>query len=181
MKHMKNDEQLSKALSYVLRHRPDSIGVTLDKAGWCSIEELLAQLNAHGTKIDRESLVRVVQNDAKSRYSIDGEKIRANQGHSVQVELGYKAKKPPTVLYHGTVAQFLAAIMKQGLQKMKRHHVHLSADEATANIVGARRGKPIILTVDAAKMDQDGFTFFLSDNGVWLTDEVPAKYISVSA
>ena len=178
---MKNDEQLSKALSYVLRHRPDSIGVSLDNAGWCSIDELLTQLNAHGTKIDREALERVVKNDAKGRYSIDGEKIRANQGHSVAVELGYKAKTPPNVLYHGTVAQFLAAIMKQGLKKMKRHHVHLSADEATANIVGARRGKPVILIIDAARMNKDGFTFFLSDNGVWLTDEVPAKYISMSA
>ena len=175
---MKNDEKLSKTLSFVLRHRPESIGVTLDKAGWCPIEDLLTQLNANGTEIDREALVRVVQNDAKGRYAIDGDRIRANQGHSVKVDLGYKAKKPPAVLYHGTIAAFLAAIMKKGLDKMKRTHVHLSLDVETARVVAARRGKPVILVIDAAKMDADGFVFYLSENGVWLTDEVPAKYLS---
>jgi putative RNA 2'-phosphotransferase len=175
---MKTDEKLSKELSYILRHRPDSVGVSLDSAGWCSVSTLLVQMNAHGTTIDIEDLKRVVANDSKGRYSLDGERIRANQGHSVKVDLGYKAKKPPVVLYHGTVSQFLDAIMKSGLKKMKRHHVHLSADEATANMVGSRRGKAVILLVDSGKMDRDGYEFFLSDNGVWLTDSVPAKYIS---
>jgi putative RNA 2'-phosphotransferase len=176
---MKNDEKLSKTLSYVLRHRPDSIGISLDKAGWCSIDELLLKLNASGTAIDRATLDRIVAADKKGRYSISEEKIRANQGHSVEVDLGYKAKKPPAVLYHGTVGQFIDTIMKKGLNKMKRHHVHMSPDVETANVVGARRGKPVILSIDSGRMDADGFRFFLSDNGVWLTDEVPAKYLTV--
>jgi putative RNA 2'-phosphotransferase len=179
---MNTDEKLSKALSYVLRHRPDSIGVSLDKAGWCLIDELIVQFNAHGTEIDRETLDRIVKNDAKGRYSIQETKIRANQGHSVtNVDLGYKAVRPPAILFHGTVSQFLKSIMKQGLRKMNRQHVHLSADEATARTVGARRGKPVILTINAAQMSDDGFKFFLSENGVWLTDEVPAKYLTIAA
>jgi putative RNA 2'-phosphotransferase len=177
---MKNDEKLSKELSYILRHRPDSVGVSLDSAGWCSISELLVQMNAHGTSINMDVLQRIVDNDTKGRYSIDGHRIRANQGHSVKVDLGYKAKKPPAVLYHGTVTQFLSTIMKDGLKKMKRHHVHLSADEATATMVGSRRGKAVILLVDSGKMNEDGHEFFLSDNGVWLTDEVPAKYLKIA-
>ena len=178
---MKTDEKLSKELSYILRHRPDSVGISLDSAGWCIIEDLLEQMNAHGTSIDRATLNRIVENDHKGRYTIDGTKIRANQGHSIKVDLGYKTKKPPAVLYHGTVSQFLDLIMKDGLKKMKRHHVHLSADEATAKIVGSRRGKPVILLVDSAQMEKDGYEFFLSDNGVWLTDAVPAKYLKNSS
>jgi putative RNA 2'-phosphotransferase len=177
---MKTDEKLSKELSFILRHRPDSVGISLDSTGWCVIGDLIEQMNAHGTTIDRATLDRIVENDSKGRYTIDGTKIRANQGHSIKVDLGYKTKKPPAVLYHGTVAQSLNAIMKDGLKKMKRHHVHLSPDIETATMVGSRRGKPVILLVDSGKMDQDGYEFFLSDNGVWLTEAVPAKYLKIS-
>ena len=126
-------------------------------------------------------LRHVVTTNAKQRFSFneDGGKIRANQGHSIEVELGYTATKPPEFLYHGTVDRFIVAIMQQGLQKMDRHHVHLSADTATANIVGQRRGKPLILLVSAGKMHEAGYSFYLSDNNVWLTDEVPPAFIQL--
>lgn len=179
---MKNpNEQLSKFLSFVLRHRPDSISIELDKAGWVSVDDLIAQCNAHGTSMTREALEEIVNTDAKGRYSFsgDGQRIRANQGHSLNVELGYRPQKPPDVLYHGTVQTTLDAIKKKGLLKMRRHHVHLSPDVETAKTVGARRGKPVVLKIDSARMDRDNHKFFLSDNGVWLVDTVPPEYIEV--
>jgi putative RNA 2'-phosphotransferase len=177
---MKND-QLSKFLSYVLRHKPDAVGIELDPAGWTSISELIAQCNAHGNAITRELLDAIVRTDSKGRYAIseDGLRIRANQGHSVEVELGYEQRQAPAVLYHGTPVRFLDSILKSGLDKMKRHHVHLSLDVATATTVGLRRGKPAVLKIDAHRMEQDGHVFYLSANGVWLTDRVPPEYLEV--
>lgn len=170
----------SKFLSLILRHRPGKIGLSLDEFGWVSIRDLLAAAKEHGHNMSRELLDEVVFTNDKKRfsYSADGRRIRANQGHSVKVDLSLKPVVPPPILYHGTVEKFLKAIKVSGLQKMKRRHVHLSATVDTAKSVGARRGKPIVLSIDAGKMHQDGFEFFLSANGVWLTDSVPWKFIT---
>ena len=171
--------RISKRLSFVLRHRPQWIGITLDEQGWVNVETLLAKLAAKGEGIDLPVLQHVVATNEKKRYAFneDGTKIRASQGHSVEVQLGYTPQQPPAVLYHGTVQAFVPAILKQGLQKRKRHHVHLSADVATAEKVGQRRGNPIILTIDAGAMFAQGYAFYISDNGVWLADEVPPQFI----
>jgi putative RNA 2'-phosphotransferase len=177
------DEQsrrrLSKFLSLVLRHRPQTIGVVLDPAGWVDVDELLARAAAHGRAISRAELDEVVATSDKQRFALsaDGRRIRANQGHSVDVDLGYRPAVPPAELFHGTVAAVLAAIRAGGLRKMARHHVHLSADRDTASRVGGRRGAPVILVVRAAAMHTDGHLFYLSANGVWLTDAVPPDYI----
>jgi putative RNA 2'-phosphotransferase len=170
---------LSKFLSFVLRHEPQAIGITLDGAGWVAIDELLARCQAHGKRISRETLQTIVATSPKRRFAIsdDGCRIRANQGHSVEVELGYEAAVPPDVLFHGTVAAALDAIRREGLRKMQRHHVHLSPDEATARVVAVRRGAPVILRVAAATMHADGHAFYLSANGVWLVEHVPPRYI----
>lgn len=177
----KETTRLSKQLSYVLRHNPGDIGITLDEQGWADVAILLNSLTANGHPITLDVLRHVVATNAKQRFSFNSDetKIRANQGHSVEVELGYTATTPPEFLYHGTVDRFAAAIMQQGLQKMNRHHVHLSADTATATTVGLRRGKPLILQVSAGKMYEAGYRFYLSDNNVWLTDEVPPAFIQL--
>lgn len=174
-----NKTKTSKFLSYVLRHRPDSIGVAMDKAGWVDIAELLEK---SGNDLTRELLDEIVAEDAKQRYAIsaDGLRIRANQGHSVQVELGLKAAIPPVTLYHGTHTGATDIIFKEGLKKMNRHHVHLSDCPEKARVVGARRGKAIVLTVDTREMVKLGEKFFISENGVWLTDYVDPKYLAFS-
>ncbi|MDX2045040.1 MAG: RNA 2'-phosphotransferase [Acidobacteriota bacterium] len=171
--------QTSKFLSLVLRHEPEKIGISLDAAGWVSVEELLAACRAHGKTISLEQLQEIVVTNDKQRFSFsqDGSLIRANQGHSVEVELGYETATPPARLFHGTAERFLASIKEQGLLKGKRHHVHLSADIETATKVGQRHGKPVVLHIDAEKMQQDGFTFYLSTNGVWLTEHVAVPYL----
>jgi putative RNA 2'-phosphotransferase len=171
--------ELSKFLSWVLRHRPDAIGISLDAAGWTDVDGLLAQARAHGRPLTRELLEQIVAESPKQRFALseDRRSIRASQGHSVEVELGYERATPPAVLFHGSVAEKLAAIRKDGLRKMSRHHVHLSPDEATARSVGGRRGKPVILRVAAGQMHRAGHLFFQSANGVWLTDHVPPQYI----
>ncbi|WP_285610047.1 RNA 2'-phosphotransferase [Actinokineospora globicatena] len=173
--------RLSKRLSKVLRHDPGSVGVRLDSAGWVSVEELLAALAAHGTGMSRAMLERVVAENNKSRFAFDvsGTRIRASQGHTVAVELELPEATPPAVLYHGTVAAALDGIRDQGLLPMKRHHVHLSATTEMATNVGARRGKPVVLTVDAAAMGRDGHVFLVSANGVWLTAHVPVRYLDL--
>lgn len=171
---------LSKALTYALRHRPKKFGLTLDGQGWCSVDDVMTQLCAHGHPITRALLQQVVDTSDKKRFAIseDGLRIRANQGHTAEgVELTFKQKIPPPVLYHGTVEKALKLIEKGGLSPMKRHHVHLSATVATATDVGGRRGAPIILIVDTAAMVRDGFKFFISENDVWLTDAVPPRYL----
>jgi putative RNA 2'-phosphotransferase len=171
--------RVSKYLSAHLRHRPERIGLTLDRGGWVAVDDLLAAAARDGFPISRDELVRVVENSDKQRYAFDrdGRRIRANQGHSVEVELDLPVAVPPDVLFHGTVERSLPAIRREGLAPMNRHDVHLSADRETARRVGARRGKPVILTVDAAAMVADGHTFRLSANGVWLVSAVPPEYL----
>lgn len=169
----------SKFLSFVLRHKPEVIGLQLDSSGWVAVEALLRQCQAHGERLSRSELEEIVSTNPKRRFALsdDGLRIRASQGHSTEVDLGYEAAVPPEFLFHGTVDSVLEAIRTGGLQKMQRHHVHLSADLETARIVGARRGKPVLLRVHSGKMHRDGHTFFLSANSVWLTDAVPAEYV----
>jgi putative RNA 2'-phosphotransferase len=175
--------QLSKFLSYVLGHKPDAIGLTLDSQGWASIDELIRKANAAGTNFDQIALLQVVETSDKKRFSIspDGLSIRAAQGHSVSVELGLSPRQPPPVLYHGTATRFVESILVQGLKPQARQHVHLSLDEATAQRVGERHGKAYIFRVDALAMRARGFIFYLSDNGVWLTDQVPPEFLMPSS
>jgi len=170
---------ISKFLSLVLRHRPEVIEVELDEQGWVGIDELLAACAAHGRALSRADLDYVVTHNNKQRFAIsdDGQRIRASQGHSIAIDLGYKPATPPEILYHGTARKFLPSIRRQGLVKGKRHHVHLSADPDTAQSVGQRHGEPVVLTVRAGEMMQTGMMFFLSANGVWLTETVPYGYI----
>lgn len=178
----KDTKQISKFLSYVLRHNPEAIGLTLDSNGWADVTLLLEKINASGTKIDAALLEHVVETNSKKRFAFNDAKdsIRASQGHSVTIELGYEPIAPPEVLYHGTANHNVEAILKEGIRKGNRHHVHLSLDKATAANVGGRHGKPAILEVLALQMHNDGYEFFLSENGVWLTDGVPAGYVKVT-
>lgn len=170
----------SKFLSFVLRHEPKAVGITLDAGGWVDVDVLLRACSEHGRRLSRAELGEVVATSPKQRFALsdDGLRIRANQGHSTAVDLGYEPAKPPDVLFHGTIARVLPAIRDKGLQPMERHHVHLSPDEATARAVGGRRGKPVILRIDARAMRDGGHVFFVTPNGVWLTDAVPSSFIS---
>lgn len=172
-------KNISKFLSLVLRHQPETIGITLDPNGWTDVQELLTKMNTRNYRITLEQLQEVVDTNDKKRFAFneDGSQIRASQGHSVEVSLGLPPATPPEYLYHGTVSKFLMSIRKDGLQKMSRQHLHLSRDKETAVNVGSRRGAPVILTIHTGQMHRDGFVFYLSDNGVWLTDSVPATYI----
>lgn len=167
----------SKYLSLLLRHKPENANLTLDKEGWCSLRQLL-----ENTDFTMDEIDSIVENDEKNRYTISDDwlKIRANQGHSTaKVKLTFKKAIPPVVLYHGTTASAWTVIAKTGLQPMSRHHVHLSHDVATAKVVGGRRHSPmVILAIDAKQMLADGYTFYISENGVWLADHVPKKYIT---
>lgn len=171
--------KISKYLSYHLRHHPDAIGLELAAGGWVAVDDLLAAAKQHQFPISREELDEVVANNDKKRFSFDetGTSIRANQGHSVKIDLQLEPTLPPEVLYHGTGHRAVESILTEGLQKRSRHHVHLSADIDTAKKVGARHGKPVVLVIDAAKMQQEGYQFYCSENGVWLVDEVPPEYL----
>jgi putative RNA 2'-phosphotransferase len=171
---------LSKFLAKHLRHTPEALGLQLQPGGWVSVDDFLAASERVGFTITYDELIECIETNDKKRFSFDdtGDLMRANQGHSVEVDLQLEEKEPPDVLFHGTVERFLASIMAEGLKKGKRHHVHLSKDTETARKVGARRGKPIILQVDAGKLYGQGYKFFLSVNGVWLTDTVPANFLS---
>lgn len=177
----KTAKSVSKFLSLVLRHSPETIGLKLDENGWADVEELIIKCNKKGSqsKMTAELLDYVVENNDKKRFAFndDKTKIRASQGHSISVELNLAETEPSEYLYHGTVLKFLDNIKKEGLQKMSRQHVHLSKDKETAFKVGSRRGIPQILKIKSGEMFKDGFTFYLSENNVWLTDEVPVKYI----
>lgn len=182
---MTSENQLrsvSKFLSFVLRHEPQSIGLTLDEAGWATVDHLLDRAQAAGQPVSRALLQRVVDtsDEKRFRFSEDGQRIRANQGHSVTVELGLAPLMPPTVLYHGTASRFLDDILRAGLEKRDRHHVHLTEDPSVTRSVGIRHGRVVLLQVDASRMARDGRLFYRSDNGVWLTDTVPASYLVVS-
>ncbi|QNN43395.1 RNA 2'-phosphotransferase [Pedobacter roseus] len=170
---------ISKLLSYILRHSPETIKLKLDENGWADVNELIAKFDLYDLTLDLELLQYVVENNDKKRFSFneDKTKIRANQGHSISVELNLNETEPLEYLYHGTVEKVLSDIKTQGLQKMSRQHVHLSADKETANKVGGRRGKPVILIVNSGAMHRAGYKFYLSANNVWLTDVVPAEYI----
>lgn len=170
---------ISKFLSKHLRHAPDALGLSLQPGGWVSVDDLLSASERVRFAISYDELLECVETSDKQRFSFDdtGDLIRANQGHSVEVDLQLEEKEPPDILYHGTVERFLASIMAEGLKKGKRHHVHLSKEVDTARKVGARRGKPVILQVDALRMHGQGFKFFVSANGVWLADAVPAVFL----
>ncbi|WP_030938776.1 RNA 2'-phosphotransferase [Streptomyces sp. NRRL S-646] len=169
--------KVSKYLSKHLRHQPERIGLTLDEAGWVEIDVLIAAAAAHGFRFTREELDHVVAVNDKKRFAVEGTRIRASQGHSVEIELGLAPATPPSYLYHGTAARNLDAIRAEGLRPMNRHDVHLSPDRETATRVGARRGRPVVLSVDAAAMHRDGYVFHVSENGVWLTKTVPPQYL----
>ena len=176
----KETTRVSKFLSLVLRHEPQRIGITLDESGWTSVDALLEGLNRHGLAITFPDLQHVVTTNPKRRFAFseDGKMLRANQGHSIEVDLGFTPQQPPHVLYHGTAEKNIASILESGLQKRQRHHVHLSAEEETAMAVGRRYGKPVVLEINTAEMYKAGHVFFLSENGVWLVDEVPPVYIN---
>ena len=167
------DEQLSRRLSYLLRHAPEKMGVTLGPGGWAPVQAVLRAL-----RVSRERLERVVATNNKQRFSLEGDRIRANQGHSVRVELELTPSVPPALLYHGTHPAALPAIRREGLRRMNRHHVHLSPDQGTARQVGARRGTPVVLGVRAGEMHAAGHVFFLSANGVWLVEAVPPDFLT---
>lgn len=171
--------QISKFLSLVLRHQPETISIQLDQNGWTNVNELIEKANNYGIKFDRETLIHIVATNQKKRFAFNDklDKIRASQGHSVEIELGYANQKPPVVLFHGTADKFAQSIIDTGLEKRNRQHVHLSSDLETAIKVGQRHGKPFVFKVFAEQMYNDNFQFFISDNGVWLTDNVPTKYL----
>lgn len=176
----KNLTRLSKYLSLLLRHSPETAGITIEYlGGWTDVQTLIQKVNQSGSyHLDMETLEEIVRTDNKQRYSFnqDKTKIRANQGHSIPVDLELKEQVPPEILYHGTAERFLNAIFEKGLLPMSRQYVHLSKDEETALKVGKRHGNPCILEVKAGDMHQQGFQFYLSENGVWLTEHVPPEF-----
>ncbi|MVN77077.1 RNA 2'-phosphotransferase [Hymenobacter sp. HMF4947] len=175
----KTATRLSKFLSKHLRHQPEAIGLRLEAGGWVAVADLLAACAAHGHPLTRDELEDLVEDNDKQRFAFDeaGQRIRAQQGHSVAVDLQLASAVPPAVLYHGTAPAALPAIRQAGLQKMSRHHVHLTADEATARRVGQRRGRPVLLAVGAGALHAAGGVFYRAGNGVWLTNEVPPQYV----
>ena len=175
-----NTNSKSRRLSYILRHAPEDVGITLGDGGWVLIDDLLSGMNGKGWSIDRAELEAVVKTDDKKRFTIseDGLRIRAAQGHSVKIKSDLKAIEPPKRLFHGTAKRFLDTVMREGLRPMSRQHVHLSLDVATAESVGQRHGSAIVLQVDAPKMVAAGYEFFRADNGVWLTQLVPKEFLS---
>jgi putative RNA 2'-phosphotransferase len=180
-----NDKQrtrVSKFLSKHLRHDPAGLGLTLEAGGWVSVDALLDGCRTAGIRLTRDELAEIVSSSDKQRFAFDetGDRIRANQGHSVEVDLQLAPAEPPAVLFHGTGSGSVAAILREGLRKMGRHHVHLSPDVETATRVGVRHGRPAILTVEAAAMRRVGHVFYVSANGVWLTDEVPPQFLHLA-
>lgn len=176
-----NTSATSKFLSYILRHHPESIGLMLDENGWADVATLLQKMNANNQSISFDGLQELVANNDKKRFIFneDQSKIRASQGHSIEVNLQMQPTPPPATLYHGTASRFVEKIILEGLQKMSRQHVHLSATVETAITVGSRHGKPVVLCIQSEAMQRDGHLFYLSENNVWLTEQVPTLYITV--
>ena len=174
-----NKTGLSRFIALILRHKPEAVGITLDEQGWASVSELLSGINASGNEIDMQMLEEIVAEDEKQRYSFNADKtkIRANQGHSVNVDVELKKAEPPEILFHGTGEKFVSSIKSEGLKPKSRLYVHLSKDRGTAVKVGSRHGKPVVFEVNSGEMSRNGFEFFLSENGVWLTKIVPAEYL----
>lgn len=174
------DIKISKRLSFVLRHDPDAIGIKLDAQGWTPVRDLLAALRKDGMRLDEARLRYVVETNDKRRFTLseDGQRIRAAQGHSIEVDLGLAPMEPPAVLYHGTAAASLDSIWASGILPKSRQQVHLSGDRETAMKVGSRHGRAVVLVVDAAGMAAAGHTFCRADNGVWLTDQVPSAFLT---
>ena len=172
-------KSLSKYLSLVLRHNPGVLGIALTDSGWAEVETLLRLMNESGKKVSMEALIQMVETNDKQRFKFNEDRtwIRASQGHSINIDLELLPVKPPEILYHGTAVKNLSIIEKDGIKKMSRQHVHLSADEITAHKVGSRHGSPVILSVQSGKMQEAGFLFYQSDNGVWLTDFVSPEFI----
>lgn len=174
-------DKLSVFISLILRHKPETIGIALDEHGWANVDELIAGINSTGRSIDIDILEDIVKTDKKGRYSFNEDKtlIRANQGHSIPVDVELKEQEPPEILYHGTAMRFLDSIMQQGIKPMSRLYVHLSKDIETAVKVGSRHGKAVVLKIDARKMYDNGEKFYLSANGVWLTKYVDKEFIRI--
>ncbi|HEX5219970.1 MAG TPA: RNA 2'-phosphotransferase [Verrucomicrobiae bacterium] len=179
----KETTKASKFLSLILRHEPERVGLKLDEAGWVGVDELLKAVNRHGVPLSLEQLNYIVATNGKKRFAFseDGWRIRASQGHSVDVDLQYPPQVPPEILYHGTATRFLEGIRKDGLQKMGRHDVHLSAETKVTLQVGGRHGKPVLLTIRAGEMHRAGHVFRCSANGVWLVNSVPPEFIEFSS
>lgn len=178
---MGKSDKLSIFISLILRHKPETIGITLDEHGWADVKELIDGINASGHQINMEILEEIVRTDEKGRYSFNDNKkmIRANQGHSIPVDVELDEVNPPEILYHGTATRFLDSIMKEGLKSMSRLYVHLSRDIETARKVGERHGNPVVLKIRSGEMNRDGIKFYLSSNGVWLVKNVARKYIEI--
>ena len=176
----KQQKRIGKFISLILRHEPQKIGLTLDDAGWANVDELLAGLKSKNHEISFDQLKQLVASNDKQRYSFneDQTRIRANQGHSLNFDLQLEAQEPPKMLYHGTATRFLDSINEKGLVKGSRHHVHLSSNESTAQQVGSRHGKPVVLKIASGEMYKNGYMFYCSENLVWLTDQVPTEFIS---
>lgn len=174
-------KRISKFMSYVLRHRPDAIALNMNPQGWVDLDELIEKMNQKGYTVDVATIQTVVAENNKQRFKLDleGRRIRANQGHSIAVDVELEQKTPPSILYHGSAQKNEGSILKEGLKKMNRQHVHLSSDIATAKQVGGRHGKPVVFVVRCDEMVADGLTFYLSENQVWLTTSVDSKYIEL--
>jgi putative RNA 2'-phosphotransferase len=174
--------KISKFLSFILRHNPKAIGLTLDEQGWVSIGDLIDKANTsnQGITLTRSLLQEVVDTNDKKRFTIsdDGQKIRAAQGHTIDIDLQLNPIEPPEFLYHGTATRFLDSILKEGLKPQQRQYVHLSKDVETTTVVGQRYGKPVILKIKALLMHEQGFKFYLAENGVWLTEKVPSEFLT---
>jgi putative RNA 2'-phosphotransferase len=173
----------SKFLSLILRHEPGRVGLKLDDAGWTGVDDLLRAVNQHGTPLTLEELKHIAATSDKKRFAIsdDGNRIRANQGHSIEVDLQYSPQRPPEMLFHGTAIRFLDSIRRDGLRRMERHDVHLSAETKLTLQVGGRHGKPVLLTIRAGDMHRAGHEFRVSVNGVWLVKQVPPQFIEFPA